>query len=208
MNNSKNPHNWRSIEEIEDIFNFIDREANDAEIDASTKNKLSAACLDASYEYARAIIKLSKLSMHGAAFALIRSLFESYVRGVWLHKCATESDVDKFIRGKDIGKFESIVSSLEKIDGFKIGTLAKVKKKFWKPMNGFTHTGYQQVVRRITSEYIEPNYDEDEILEAINFAGIIGCLTAIAICDIANDRERQNNIFQRMKDNWPQADVA
>jgi hypothetical protein len=54
-------------------------------------------------------------------------------------------------------------------------------------MNSFTHSGYSQAVRRNTSNSIEPNYDEHELLEALQFANAIALLAAIQVASLADN---------------------
>ena len=66
-------------------------------------------------------------------------------------------------------------------------------------MNSYTHTGYIQVIRRNTETSIEANYDDDEILEVVNFANAFGYLAAIATCYLANNVELANTILEEFK---------
>ena len=70
-------------------------------------------------------------------------------------------------------------------------------------MNSYTHTGYLQVIRRQTETSIEANYDDDEILEVVNFVNAIGYLAAIATCDLANNVELANTILDKFKSESP-----
>jgi hypothetical protein len=72
-------------------------------------------------------------------------------------------------------------------------------------MSGYTHTGMQQITRRLTAESVEANYDDDEVVEAINFACGIGWLVAIATCDIANRTDIALTIVQKVKETFPAA---
>jgi hypothetical protein len=45
--------------------------------------------------------------MYGSAFALIRIMFEAYVRGVWLHRCASYADIKSFCNDKFNKTFDS-----------------------------------------------------------------------------------------------------
>ena len=154
-------------------------------------------------EHQKAIVLLIAKNLHGSAFALVRPLFETYVRGLWLHRCATDADLGKFVKGQDIGKFGDLCAAVEWLDGFKDGVLSDVKERSWSAMSGFTHTGMEQIARRYTEETIEANYDEGEILEALNFACGIGWLAAIAICDLAGNVELANTVLEKVQELFP-----
>ena len=146
---------------------------------------------------------LVKERLYGAAFALLRAVFESYVRGIWLHRCATKVDLEKFAKDKS-PKFNELIKAVEKLEGHEDKVLSKIRERVWKSMNSYTHTGYLQVVRRQTETSIEPNYDDDEILEAVNVANACGCLAAISICDLTNNGVLANTILDKFKKEWGQ----
>ena len=92
-----------------------------------------------------------------------------------------------------------LVAQIEKIQGFEGQFFSTRISPAWKAMNGFTHTGMEQIARRNTAETIEANYDEDELREAIRFSMGIGWLSAIALCALADDTERASRILDEFK---------
>jgi hypothetical protein len=64
-------------------------------------------------------------------------------------------------------------------------------------MNSYTHSGYLQVVRRITANSIEPNYSEAEITEALNFANTVGLMSAIEVALLARRYEIANAFLEK-----------
>jgi hypothetical protein len=194
----------QEIRRAEQLIQVLDRQIHDMPVNASLRNKLAGACFDMAVEHQKAIVTLVANNLNGSAFALIRALFESYIRGLWLHKCATDAELERFLQTEELSKnFGNLCDDLEKLEAFQDGVLSKVKKQSWKAMNSYTHTGMQQIVRRLTSETIEANYDDDEIIEAINFSCGIGWLVAIAICDVADRVDAANSIFQQLKATFP-----
>ena len=69
-------------------------------------------------------------------------------------------------------------------------------------MNSFTHSGYSQAVRRSTTDSIEPNYEEHEILEALQFSNAIAMLAATQIASLANNVELANDLLKKTKRMW------
>ena len=57
---------------------------------------MSANCFDVSLEYQKAIVLLIENKLIGSAFSLVRLQFEAYIRGLWLIRCATEPEIEKF----------------------------------------------------------------------------------------------------------------
>ena len=186
------------IEDSEKLINWLDRQIDDLDVQADWRHRAAAGCLDLSMEYQKAIVLLVAKKIYGPAFSLMRLIVESYVRGIWLHRCATEKDLEKFAKDK-VPDFYKLLEDIEKLESHEDKVLSRMKERSWKIMNSYTHTGYHQVVRRQTEISIEANYDDDEILELVNFANAIGYLAAIATCDLANNAELAATILDKIK---------
>ena len=190
------------IYKTNELIKWIDEAIRGLEFQFNHKNIIAASCLDMSQEHHKAILLLSANDIFGSALALVRPTFESYIRGIWIKYCASENEMNRFKRGK-IPDFYILIEEIEKKDAFNCGTLSKIKHNSLKSMHDYTHTGIKQVTRRIGKEAIESNYDEDEIIEALNFTSSISCLSAIALCDIAENVEVANKILDRFKGDFP-----
>jgi len=187
------------IQQSEVLIQSLDQRIDGLEIPTDLRSRLAAGCLDAALEHQKAIVLLAAKQLHGSAFSLIRVIFEAYIRGIWLHQCATETDIENFMNGK-VPTISKLLTAIEKKDGFESGVLSNAQRQSWKAMNGFVHSGFDQVVRRHTETTIEPNYGEEEILAAINFANAIGCLAAIAICSISNNNELAMYVLEKARE--------
>lgn len=181
----------------EELIQWLNQHIDGIEISAEERIRLAAGCLDTALEHHQAILLLVARSLFGSAFALVRLLFEAYVRGIWLHRCASDSDLELFRIGKLDKKFGTLIEEIEGIDGFDEGVLSHAKLKSWSAMNSYTHTGFMQIVRRNTASAIEPNYTEDEILEVLNFANAIGLLSALEISHLSRSKELANSILEK-----------
>ena len=118
--------------------------------------------------------------LHGcscSAFALVRPLFEAFVRGVWLRHCATDEQIDLYVGDRLNLKFWQLLEVVEQVDGFRDGVLSGLKQNAWRAMNSYTHGGIQQAGRRTSGAYIEPDFAPAEIVEVIKLAGSF-CLLA------------------------------
>jgi len=188
------------VKRAEHLTQWLGREVDGIEIDSGARNALAIGCFDTALEHQRAIVLLIAHGMPGSAFALTRLLFEAYIRGLWLQHRASEIELDRFFRDKDVGPFAELLASVEKIDGFEAGALQDVKTRAWSVMNSFAHTGISQVSRRHCNGSIGANYSDDEKMEVLNFACGIGWMTSIAICTLANDNDRANSVLQKVKE--------
>ena len=185
------------IIESEELIQWLDKCIDRIEISSDTRTRIAAGCLDTALEHHKAILLLVSRSLYGSAFALMRLLFEAYIRGIWLHRCASDSDLELFKAEKLAKKVLTFIQEIERIDGFEKGVLSNVKLKSWSAMNSYTHSGFMQIARRNTESTIEPNYSEDEILEALNFANAMGLLSAIEISLLAGNEPLANSILEK-----------
>lgn len=184
----------------EKLIQWADSKINGLEVSSDDRSRIAASCLDIATEHQEAIILLIANQLYGSAFALIRLLFEAYIHGLWLKYCASDKEINKFKKGKLDKELGQLIKDIEKIDGYNVGILSKAKEAGWKVMNSFTHSGFNQVVRRNTNSTIEPNYPVEEIEEAINFTNAIGLLSYLEISFLAKKEELSIEILAKIKE--------
>lgn len=61
------------------------------------------------------------------------------------------------------------------------------------------HIGSRMVVRWMTSESIEPNFEEAEIDELLTFTGAIALVSAVDLCNIANNEPLARQVLEKCK---------
>lgn len=189
----------------ERLIQWLDGKLDGVPIPSNLRCRLAGGSLDTALEHHKAIVMLVAHQLYGSAFALVRLVFEAYVRGVWLHQCASQTEIEQFEKKKFEKKFFELLVDIEKLDAFKSGILSAAKKKSWDVMNGFTHTGFNQIIRRNTADSIAPNYDDFEILEALNFANAIGLMSAVEIAHIGSNDPLANEVLEKVKNEFQSA---
>ena len=165
-------------ERLVQLIKWIDENTAGLAFPTDDRTMLAIGCLDVAIEHQAAIALLTSSSIHGSAFALLRVLAESLVRGLWLHACATDAELAKFKRGKLDKHFQTLISEYELTIGTPSGVLSNFKKTAWHSLNGFTHTGFHQVSRRHTLGRVEGTYPDVEVAKALNVAGALGMIAA------------------------------
>jgi hypothetical protein len=169
------------IRQSELLIQWLDQRIDGLEVPANSRSRLSGGCLEVALEHQRAIVLLVAHKLYGSAFALSRVLFEAYVRGVWLRRCASEIDLQRFEDDRFEKMLHQLLSDIESLEGFEANVLSDIKRRSWHVMNSFTHTGFRQVIRRQTEVSIESTYGDEEVQEIIEFARAIGFLSAMEI---------------------------
>jgi uncharacterized protein DUF6988 len=188
-----------SLVSAADLSNWFDSSIHGLKIPSRDRETMAAALFDQVHEHHKAIQLLLKNSFIGSAFSLERSVFENFVRGVWLWRCASDKDVERFKTDKINRGIDDLIVEIEKGPGYNRSVLSKIKKTAWKAMCSYAHGGYLQSVRRITPGSITPRYTEGEMLELINFSEIVALLAAYEIFSMAKREDLMRDMLERMR---------
>jgi len=188
-----------SISKAIELIKWLDSKINGLPLKTDERTRIVAACFDVALEHQKAIVLLASNSLNGSALALVRMVFESYIRGVWLLRCASVNQIKQYKNGKLKRTFAELIEEIEGIEAYDAAVLSKSHQASWASMNDFTHTGYAQVLRRNTATTIEPNYDPVEVNSAVEFASSIALLSAIEISFLAKNEELSFELLEQVK---------
>ncbi len=150
-------------------------------VPATNRTRAAIGCLGIAQEHHHGIVLMLSSSLYASAFALMRAMFEAYVRGEWLGFCATEAQVERFLRNKDVLGFQAMIDAIEAADGVEDQHLSTIKRQRWDALCGYTHTGGIHVQRWQTEESVEPIYSREEVLEVLYFAEMVLVLSSAGI---------------------------
>jgi|GEM_PF-730464 len=181
------------VDDALQLLNEIDLKLN-LGLNSTNNNRLICASVlySLTLDHARAICNLIKAESFPSAFALQRVAFESYIRGAWIHFCATQEQIETFSKNKGIKekpndrkeiKFRDLVVQTEKIAKLP-EYLSSIQSKSWAALNSYTHGGMHQISRYIVHNTITPNFPEDEKYEVVEFSLILSCFSLAGILDL------------------------
>ncbi|HET6888959.1 MAG TPA: hypothetical protein VFH87_13670 [Candidatus Udaeobacter sp.] len=145
----------------------------------TTKNMVLAAYVDIALDHHKAIWHLHKSGLNGSALAMVRLVWDPYLRALWINKVGTEQQIEQASRDElrfptmpkmreDIKHAygdKSDPEQMEKLDEF----FQRVKEA-WEGMCSYTRSGGLQIGRRFTFDEVKPKYSEGVIAEALNAA--------------------------------------
>ena len=149
-----------SIQDHRDLQRWFDQKLSELPYPNTARNRLACACFDMVLEHYKAITELLDLRLPGSALSLSRLLFESCVRGIWLHRCATENDIGRYERDRFGKKMHQLIADIEQTEGFESKTFSKAQVQTWGTLNSLTHSGYEQLGRRFIGNIQQPSYEE------------------------------------------------
>lgn len=163
-----------------------------------TRNRVSAGLLHLALEHHGAIqllVSNKPQPYYGSASALLRPQFEGYVRGVWFHRCASEQDVDKFIKGAEPPKIDELIRTIETLPGHEEGLLKATKQEVWGIMCGLTHGGSAQVASRNSATEIAGNYTDDQVRGIVYWARSVTLLVSVEFANLLDNNVMENELL-------------
>jgi hypothetical protein len=176
------------LESAQMLVHWIEERQDGLEIESDNARRIPGLLLDLCLEHHVGIIHLVKGRVNGSAFALIRAQFESLVRALWLHLCATPEELQMFVEKDDLSlNFGQMIDAIEQHSDFRHKVLSGIKMQMWKAMHGYTHGGMHQIARRIKAGSIEPNYEPDEIIEVLKASGLFALMALMQIGRLATN---------------------
>ncbi|MCG8549367.1 MAG: hypothetical protein MI799_03075 [Desulfobacterales bacterium] len=150
-------------------------------------------------EYQRSIAVLTKEALYGSACCLVRPLFESYVKGLWFYKCATENDFLMLRKDKFKKIFNDLVKDIENIENL---GLIKAKERYWRNLNSLTHTGTAQLARRIYNNEIRNAYSNDFMVQTLKFSNMYALLSCGELAEISSSESCQKQFSTICSEMW------
>ena len=170
-------------------------------LQATLRNRAAISLLGIAIDHQNAIVELLRRAqpIRSSALALVRPTFETFVRGTWLLHCATDQQVEAFAKDLLPLNMASMVQDLDEAVFIGSQKLQPVYADFWARMCSFTHSGGLQIQRWNTDTSIEPNYDEAELVEAVDFATAIAIQAGIAIASQMTDRPLAEHLLTAAK---------
>jgi hypothetical protein len=188
-----------SIQEHRDLQHWFDQQLSELPYPDSARNRLACACFDMVLEHYKAITELVYLRLPGSAFSLSRSLFESCVRGIWLHRCATENEISRYERDKFGKRMHELITDIEHTEGFESKTFSKTQGQTWGTLNSLTHSGYEQLGRRFNGNIQEPSYAESDQMIILNHAKALALITVYMISLVSENTELQKAVDAKVE---------
>jgi hypothetical protein len=175
-----------------ETLNIIERDIVGIKIETSKVSVKAAATLFAvTLDHAQGIKNCLIGEAYPPAFALLRVLFETYIRAMWLEKCADEKQLDKFINEDEVVSkknkklyFKDMILEVESLHEFP-AYFSEIAKYTWNGLNSITHSGSIQLHNNFNGSTIQSCYDDEHINEAVEFSAMISCMAYAGLCDLA-----------------------
>ncbi len=175
-------------------------------IDNATPRQRAAVALhQLSFDHHAAIRLLIDAEMMPPARALYRPQVDAYVRGLWLHVGASDTEADRFLRTGTIPKIDPMLSAISRSDAALWGPLAEVKQSIWNQLCDQTHGGKAQVLSRQTADEIGRQFSASEALRYLMASTNLSALAAIGIAAVPDRVDLADALLRRFREIFPRA---
>lgn len=174
------------IKEALEISIAIDQVLNGLPINRIDSCLIPVTFFATAIEHQKAVAVLTENGLYGSAASLLRSIFESYVKGLWFQLCAKEPDFKRLRNDKFEKKIHALIMEIDEVEN---KGLIAAKKEIWSVLNSLTHSGLSQLSRRIREAEIAPNYDAGFIRDVLRIASNYGFLSCIRVASISGKEE-------------------
>lgn len=145
---------------------------------ATLRERLAAASLMITLDHFYGSVVAVTLKTRSSAFALWRSVAESFVRGAWLANVAKDQQVQHLINGGETLKIDAMLRYLSKHPSYDNGVLSSFIGAEMKAMHGFAHGDLRQESRWIGDEYIESRHDDEDTIALLSRTAMLAALAA------------------------------
>ncbi|NWF37670.1 hypothetical protein F3F96_00760 [Mariprofundus sp. NF] len=186
------------VAESKEIASWLHNKIDGLSVPGHEKGRASASCFDVVFEHQQAFTILIDNKLYGSAFVLARSAFEAYIRGIWLNKCASDDQFRKFMNETLNPSLGKLISDVEELDGYSEGVLSTVKASGWSLLCSFTHSGFNQLSRRVTDEYIEPNYSDNDVIQIAGFVNSMALLAGVEVAILTGNTKLPVEFVDKM----------
>lgn len=166
---------------------WLHEKTNDRNVFAGTRERTAHSILQLSEDIGDAIIVLIESNLPGPALSLARPLFETYVRGFWLLKFASDEEVARFVTGK-CPKFPALLKAIENDEQSGGAWIHANANANLNAFHDLTHGGAQHVRRRSKGNSVEPNYPVRELKSLICFGNEIRIRIGVELLSALNDK--------------------
>ena len=99
--------------------------------DINHRQRVAMALLQLSVDHHVSLRLLIDAEMVPSARALYRPPIEAYLRGLWAHLCANETQIERFLQSGALPRLDDMLAALEALDRELWSPLFHVKRQIW-----------------------------------------------------------------------------
>jgi hypothetical protein len=176
--------------ELRTVVNWISEKTRGLPVPENRRARMALGCLEVAIQHQAGICVLAEQSLWVPVYALLRGMFQGFVRGVWLARCASEIQLDSFeLAGLRGMPFRELVADVERALGHSRGVLSKLRTSSWAMFSDFTYAGIVPAGQRRGQEDNHTSYPAAETEQALRLATALGLLSATELASLSGHRD-------------------
>jgi hypothetical protein len=152
------------------------------------RNRVAIRFLQTTLDHSVGISILLKSGLVTSALTLFRAQYETYIRGLFILKCATDVQLENFVNDvkNALPDFVSLNNAIDKKEG--TVHFNKMRETYWKIANDWTHGGAMHILQGLTTDVVQSNYGAEDALGLFRTSTNLAVLAAANLA-LANGRE-------------------
>lgn len=157
--------------------------------EASPEKRVAAICFSIALDHREAILLLLQHDARSAAFALLRSVYEAWVRASWAQTCATPAEIERIEAASFLPKVETMAKRLD-AHPESMGAHSRIKRSGWEAMSDYAHGEQRQISRWIDADGIGAAHPDEEVVEllaALDVYAILCMAGLLALVDLSTE---------------------
>jgi hypothetical protein len=186
-----------AIKYSNDCHQFIWSQLTGADFLHSPRITLAFAYAGITLEHQYAILTLIRNNIRGSALALRRLQVETAFRGLWVINCATDDEVEAISQrdAEPFPRFRDMMKVLDKAYGYEEYPYFQGMAQQWGYMNSLTHSGLEQLSRRIMDDgNMGPNYSDEQIADLLQTSATVSIALLPAVYERAGHNDKATDL--------------
>lgn len=188
-----NHHQW---------VRYIDQKVASIELEDTAQNRCSVFLLQLAVENYFGLIELVRRQRFSSALVLVRSMFDSLLRGHYFSEAATEQQAKNFLQGAKCKEKESMFRKLALEQTSLYEELKVFQNAKYNELSDFAHGGTGALAVRYIQSRLEPAEIDSLSKKILDYGALLGFFVASQAVwflrgEIAEVNERQEGIFSR-----------
>ncbi len=169
----------KPLDHLKNAYSYVDARIVNLSARENKKSIVVGALADITHEHGKSIVFLIEKELFASALSLVRPVFESGVKMLWLNRCATDQQFAKYVEKDRIDNPKTMKELVQEVENVadSAGILKTIHDLAWKPMSSYAHARYMQVGKSSAKETVIPQWNDIVEREVCQISGIMCLLT-------------------------------
>ncbi len=158
------------LEKIQNTIDVTDTTLTNRTTGTTVRDAISASLVSIARQHYKTIYHSVKVhKQYNSAFTLLRPLIDATYRAIWAMIVATENQVNRIGNGsRDFDSTQELSKKIDRKEDVEI--FHNVYFDNSSILHGMTHGGLELIGRQMNEGFIEPNFEDSELVGLLNEA--------------------------------------